>query len=137
MTGSRRVSSTVPYVRHFSVLPVLAARILYTKGSEQFLHVVGHWARHVDTGFGHRMDESKPRRMKCLTMKIQLVQKLAMGLLRAAVDLIAKQGVADRGHVNAYLVRSPGLQSTLDQRRAVEDRLPRPMGHRALAASLF
>jgi len=52
----------------------------------------------------------------------------------AALDRVAEQRMADRGHVHAHLMRAPGFEPALDQRRVAELAQLAPMRHRAPTA---
>src|SRR6185369_781621 len=60
-----------------------------------------------------------------------------MRLSRTAVDRVAEQGVADRGHVDADLVGTSSLQPAFDQRGVVENVQAAPMGHCPFAPLAF
>src|SRR5262249_21936166 len=65
---------------------------------------------------------------------------IRLGLEAAAIDVVAEQGVPDRGEVDADLVGAPGLEPAGDQarhRRAVAAAVafePLPMGDRRAPA---
>src|SRR6476659_1767725 len=80
------------------------------------------------------MGEPKFSRMQRLTMKLQLLQNLAVRLAGTPVDRIADQRMADGGHVDPYLVGPPGFEPALDECRVLQGFKPPPVRHCALAA---
>ena len=54
----------------------------------------------------------------------------------AAVNAVAKHGMPDARHMNAYLMRSSGFELALDQRNTVESLLDRPMSNRFARAAV-
>ena len=61
------------------------------------------------------MNEPEPGGVQRLTAETQGFQNRLVTLLCSTVNRIAEQGVTERGHVHAHLMRSPGFQATLDQ----------------------
>ena len=61
------------------------------------------------------MDEAELGRVQRLAVKIQSFQYLAMRRPGPAVDRVAEQGMADRGHVDPDLVGPPGFEPAFDQ----------------------
>src|SRR5690606_19189376 len=65
----------------------------------------------------------------------RLVQRAQAAFLVPAVKRIADQRVAEVGHMDADLVRSPGFELTFDKRRDIGKILKEPVaGERQLAA---
>ena len=58
----------------------------------------------------------KLRGVQRLALEIQIVQATRDALVRPAIDRIAEQRMADRGHMDAHLVGPPGFQPAFDQR---------------------
>ena len=101
----------------------LAVQILYTKRAEQFLHVRRKGTVERQTTLCYRMDEAKVRCVQRLPLEIQLLEQFALTFFaRAAIDRIAEQRMADRGHVHPHLVGAPGLEPAFDQRRIASAR---------------
>ena len=67
--------------------------------------------------FVDRMNEAKLCGVKRLAMKFEFFQEFAVSLSGTAVDRIAQERVAYRGHVHADLMRSAGFEPALNQRR--------------------
>ncbi len=70
------------------------------------------------------MDEAERGGVQRLAVKIQPFQYLAMRRPGPAIDRVAEQGMADRGHVDPDLVGAPGFEPAFHQ-RGVPERLRR------------
>ena len=66
------------------------------------------------------MDEAKLGGVQRLTVKTQVFQYLPVGGPGPAVDRIADQRVADRGHMHAHLMGPTGLEPAFDQSGVAE-----------------
>ena len=84
------------------------------------------------------MNEAKFRRVEGLAAEVKRVEQLANPLMRRpAIDRIAEQRMADRRHVDPYLVRAPGLQPAFYQRGVAPVLELLPMGDGALASPIL
>ena len=80
------------------------------------------------------MDEAERGGVQRLALKIQSFQYLPMRRPRPAIDRIAEQGMADRGHVDPDLVGASGFEPAFDQSGVAQRRDNSIVGHRPLAA---
>src|SRR3954464_11216763 len=91
------------------------AKNSYDEFVEQFLHVGRHFAFKRQSVAFHGVNEPQMRGMQGLALETQRCQHAAVRWTGAAIDRIAEQRMADRGHVDADLVGPSSLQAALDQ----------------------
>ena len=81
-------------------------RYLYVKLAEQFLHVRRHPAFERQSVTIYRMDEPEIRGVQGLTAETKRFKQRLLTRPVSTVDRVAEQGVPDRGHVDAHLMRA-------------------------------
>ena len=64
------------------------------------------------------MDEPQSRRVQRLPAKSEPFEQRSVDCLACTIHLVADQGMADRRHVHADLMRAAGFQPAFDQRGA-------------------